>query len=146
MLLSDRVQMVIGYFWHRVPSLAYTEIFAEDQLAYCGREHPLFARARRIRVAEAFEHDWAWRSYPLPEAGAVADNMEAVAMLVLSGRHLGYLPEHFAAPYVKEGLLAPLNPKAMRYRVAFQMVTRAERASGARVAKREIVEAFIEDM
>lgn len=105
-------------------------------------------------MAEAFEHDWAWRSYPLPEAGAltprnigaVADNMEAVAMLVLSGRHLGYLPEHFAAPYVKEGLLAPLNPKAMRYRVAFQMVTRAERASGARVAKWEIVEAFIEDM
>ncbi len=41
---------------------------------------------------------------------AVADNMEAVAMLVLSGRHLGYLPGHFAAPYEKEGLLAPLNP------------------------------------
>ena len=56
---------------------------------------------------------------------AVADNMEAVAMLVLSGQHLGYLPEHFAAPYVKEGLLAPLNPEKMRYRVAFQMVTRA---------------------
>lgn len=154
MLLSDRIQMAIGYFWHRVPSLDYTEIFSEDQLAYCGRGHPLFSRAGRIRVAEAFEHDWAWRSYPLPEAGtltprnigAVADNMEAVAMLVLSGRHLGYLPEHFAAQYVKEGLLAPLNPKAMRYCVAFQMVTRTERPSGARGAKREIVEAFIEDM
>ncbi len=39
--------------------------------------------------------------------GAVADNMEAVAMLVLSGRHLGYLPEHFAAPYVKEVFARP---------------------------------------
>ncbi|SAL00464.1 LysR family transcriptional regulator [Caballeronia pedi] len=154
MLLAERIQMAIGYFWHRVPSLDYTEIFAEDQLAYCGREHPLFARAGHVGVTQAFEHDWAWRSYPLPEAGeltprnigALADNMEAVAMLVLSGRHLGYLPEHFAAPYVKDGLLAPLNPQAMRYRVAFQMVTRAERASDAREAKREIVEAFIDDM
>jgi DNA-binding transcriptional LysR family regulator len=154
MLLAERIQVAIGYFWHRVPSLEYTEIFAEDQLAYCGRGHPLFAQAGGVGLAQAFEHDWAWRSYPLPEAGeltprnigAVADNMEAVAMLVLSGRHLGYLPEHFAAPYVKDGVLAPLNPHAMRYRVAFQMVTRAERLSGARGAKREIVEAFLEDM
>ena len=59
---------------------------------------------------------------------------------MLSGRHLGYLPGHFAAPYVKEGLLAPLNPAKMRYRVAFQMVTRG------RQLRNEIVEAFIEDM
>ena len=43
---------------------------------------------------------------------AVADNMEAVAMLVLSGHHLGYLPGHFAAPYVKKGLLAAAEPGA----------------------------------
>jgi DNA-binding transcriptional LysR family regulator len=66
--------------------------------------------------------------------------MEAVAMLVLSGHHLGYLPEHFAAPHVREGALAPLNPARMRYRVAFQMVTRA------RQLRNDIVEAFIEDM
>ncbi len=81
-------------------------------------------------MKQADEFAWAWRSYPLPEAaalaprtiGAVADNMQAVAMLVLSGRHLGYLPEHFAAPYVKQGLLALLNAKTIRYRVAFQIV------------------------
>jgi LysR family transcriptional regulator, transcriptional activator for bauABCD operon len=150
MLLSDRIQMAIGYFWHRVPSLDYTEIFSEDQLAYCSRGHPLFARAGKTDLAEADEHAWAWRSYPLPEAAAltprrieaVADNMEAVAMLVLSGKHLGYLPEHFAAQYVQQGLLAPLNAKTMRYRVAFQMVTRGARND----ARREIVKAFTDDM
>jgi LysR family transcriptional regulator, transcriptional activator for bauABCD operon len=150
MLLADRIQMAIGYFWHRVPSLDYTEIFSEDQLAYCSRAHPLFGHAGTIDLAHADEHAWAWRSYPLPEAGAlaprnvgaVADNMEAVAMLVLSGKHLGYLPEHFAAPYVRQGLLAPLNAKTMRYRVAFQMVTRGARND----AKREIVKAFVDDM
>lgn len=157
MLLAGRIHMAIGYFWHRVPSLEYTEIFAEDQLAYCARTHPLFDHAGRVTLAEAAEHDWAWRSYPLPEAGAlaprsisaVADNMEAVAMLVLSGRHLGYLPEHFAASYVNDGLLAPLKEATMRYRVAFHMVTRADRRGGGRgahSAKNDIVDAFIEDM
>ncbi|WP_244814051.1 LysR family transcriptional regulator [Caballeronia sp. Lep1P3] len=154
MLLAGRIQMAIGYFWHRVPSLEYAEIFTEDQLAYCGRTHPLFARAGGISLDEAAEHAWAWRSYPLPEAGAltprsigaVADNMEAVAMLVLSGQHLGYLPEHFAAPYVNDGSLAALDPRTMRYRVAFHMVTRADRARGSRAAKNDIVDAFIEDM
>jgi LysR family transcriptional regulator, transcriptional activator for bauABCD operon len=148
MLLADRIQMAIGYFWHRVPSLEYAEIFSEDQLAYCARTHPLFAHSGRVTMQQADEHAWAWRSYPLPEAatlapgniGAVADNMEAVAMLVLSGKHLGYLPEHFAAPYVKDGLLAPLNAQTMRYRVTFQMVTRA------RSTRRDIVDAFVEDM
>jgi DNA-binding transcriptional LysR family regulator len=149
LLLSERIQVGIGYFWHRVPSLEYTEIFAEDQLAYCAKDHPLFAQAGDVTPAEAAQHEWAWRSYPLPEAGssttpqnvtAVADNMEAVAMLVLSGCHLGYLPEHYAARYLKEGLLAALNPEQMRYRVAFHMVTRA------RQHRTDIVEAFIDDM
>jgi DNA-binding transcriptional LysR family regulator len=148
LLLAGRIQVAIGYFWHRVPSLDYAQIYAEDQFAYCARRHPLFEQAGDIDPDYAADFEWAWRSYPLPEAdamaprniSAVADNMEAVAMLVLSGRHLGYLPGHFAAPYEKEGLLAPLNPAKMRYRVAFQMVTRG------RQLRNDIVEAFIEDM
>lgn len=149
LLLNGRIQIGIGYFWHRVPSLEYTEIFAEEQFAYCAKGHPLFEHAGRVTPAQAAAHEWAWRSYPLPEAEnavparnvtAVADNMEAVAMLVLSGHHLGYLPEHFAAPFVEQGLLAALNPALMRYRVTFHMVTRARRQ------RTDIVEAFLDDM
>ncbi|AFT84959.1 LysR family transcriptional regulator [Paraburkholderia phenoliruptrix] len=149
LLLNGRIQIGIGYFWHRVPSLDYTEVFAEDQFAYCAKGHPLFARAGDVAPEQAAAHEWAWRSYPLPEAEgsqvprnitAVADNMEAVAMLVLSGHHLGYLPGHFAAPFVAQGLLAALNPARMRYRVAFHMVARA------RQHRTDIVEAFLEDM
>src|SRR5258706_26769 len=135
--------------YQRVPSLEYTEVLSEDLFAYCAKNHPLFAQAGGVAPADAAQYEWAWRSYPLPEADssttpqnvtAVADNMEAVAMLVLSGCHLGFLPEHFAAPYVKEGLLAALNPEQMRYRVAFHMVTRA------RQHRTEVVDAFIDDM
>ncbi|WJF90933.1 LysR family transcriptional regulator [Paraburkholderia bonniea] len=149
LLLKGRIQIAIGYFWHRAPSLEYSEIFAEEQFAYCAKNHPLFAEAGHVTPADAAQHEWAWRSYPLPEGKssttpenvtAVADNMEAVAMLVLSGRHLGYLPGHFAEKYVREGLLAALNPEQMRYRVAFHMVTRA------RQHRTEIVDAFIDDL
>ncbi len=149
LLLDGKIHMAIGYFWHRVPALEYTTVFHETQLAYAGRGHPLFGKTGAASSEEALTHAWAWRSYPLPEAAgspaellvtAVADNMEAVAMLVLSGRHLGYLPEHFAAPYVAQGLLAPLAPEAMRYDVPFDMVVRRD------ARRNDLLAAFIADM
>jgi DNA-binding transcriptional LysR family regulator len=148
-LLAGEIELAIGYFWHRVPALEYTPLFGERQVAYCGRGHPLFARAGRLDWADVADLEWAWRSYPLPEAQpsatpsritAHADNMEAVSLLILSGHHLGYLPEHFAAPYVDAGLLAALNPGALRYDVTFQMVTQPQGRRGA------IVDAFVEDL
>ena len=149
LLLNGNIQVGIGYFWHRVPSLEYTEIFTEDQTAYCGRDHPLFARSESVEYEDVVSHEWAWRSYPLPESDhsrtprnvtAMADNMEAVAMLVLSGRHLGYLPTHFASTYVEAGLLAPLNSSLMCYQVKFHLVTRRPPHRSA------IIDAFVEDV
>ncbi|MDN7673687.1 LysR family transcriptional regulator [Burkholderia oklahomensis] len=148
-LLSGDVQIAIGYFWHRVPTLEYTPLFVERQVAYCGRGHPLFRRAGRLAPSSVADFEWAWRTYPLPEAAlsttpakvtAQADNMEAVALLILSGHHLGYLPRHFAAPYVKQGLLKALNPHVLRYDVTFQAVT--QRRGG----QDPIVQAFLDDL
>lgn len=148
-LLSGAIEIAIGYFGRRVPTLDYTPLFNERQLAYCGRGHSLFGRAGKLEPAEVANFDWAWRSYPLPEAQlpatsgritAQADNMEAISLLVLSGCHLGYLPEHFAAPYVAQGLLAALNPQQLGYEVTFLMVTQKQ------IRQRPIVDAFVEDL
>ncbi|MCW5238961.1 LysR family transcriptional regulator [Verminephrobacter eiseniae] len=148
-LVSGQIQVAVGYFWRHMPTLEYTPLFSERQLAYCGREHPLFDRAGQLMPDELSGCDWVWRSYPLPEAQqwlpalqitAVTDNMEATAVLVLSGRHLGYLPEHFAASYVEAGLLAPVNPAVMYYDVQFHMVSRR------RERLNDITLAFLEDL
>ena len=148
-VIHGDLDVAIGYFWHRVPSLEYLPLFAERQAAYCGRLHPLYSRAGTLSLAESAEHDWVWRSYPVPEVKqqppaqritAVADNMEAVTVFILSGRHLGYLPEHHAAPLVDQGLLAPLNPAELFYEVTFHMLTRRA------IQRREVLEAFVEDM
>lgn len=148
-LLAGRLDLAFGYFWHRVAGLSYEPVFTEEQMAYVGVGHTLFKRGKRVSMDELQANDWAWRSYPLPEAAhtfypqritAVADNMEAVAMLVLSGRHLGFLPTHYAQPLVAKGLLTAVPVPKLRYTVTFHRVT-AKRAE-----KNEVIQAFLEDL
>ncbi|MEO6918064.1 MAG: LysR family transcriptional regulator [Collimonas sp.] len=151
-VINGRLDLGIGYFWHRLPNLEYAPLYAEHQIAYCAAGHPLFTQAGKLSLAALADHDWVWRSYPLPEADgvdgafqparvtALADNMEAVAVLMLSGRHLGFLPEHFAAPLVQQGLLAALNPRLLCYDVTLHMVTRRQSSRG------EVLQAFLDDL
>ncbi|AUA55361.1 Cyn operon transcriptional activator [Achromobacter spanius] len=149
LLLKDDIQIAVGYFLHRVPMLEYTPLFQERQVAYCGATHPLAARAGRVTVDDVADADWTWRTYPLPEASftgrprritSQADNMEAAAMLILSGAHLGYLPEHFAAPYVTAGLLHALDANTFHYEVDISMVAKKRRYLN------DITVAFMEDI
>jgi DNA-binding transcriptional LysR family regulator len=148
-LLNGQLDLAIAYFWHRVPSLRYTPLFHERHEAYCGRAHPLFGEAGQLTREAVDRLDWAWRTYPLPESGlsgppvqvgAVADNMEAMALLILSGHHLGYLPQHYAKFYVEQGELAALNPDSLRYDIGFHAVTRLRRQLN------EVTRAFLEDL
>ena len=149
---NGQIDVGIGYFWHRLPSLDYVALYTEHQVAYCGAGHPLFAKAGRLTSAQLAEADWVWRSYPLPEADgpggivaqgqvtALADNMEAVAVLILSGQHLGFLPAHFAAPLVQQGLLAALNPALLHYDVTLHMVMRRQ------ASRSDVMQAFLDDL
>lgn len=151
-LINGEVDVGVGYFWHRLLSLEYVPLYSEHQLAYCGLGHPLFAQAGSLSPAQLAAHDWVWRSYPVPEADrpdgslrpaqvtALADNMEAVAVLILSGHHLGFLPAHFAAPLVQQGLLAVLNPNLLQYHVTLHMVFRRQ------ASRSELLQSFLDDM
>jgi DNA-binding transcriptional LysR family regulator len=66
--------------------------------------------------------------------------MSAVAVLVMSGRHLAFLPEHFAEPYVRQKLMAPLNASVLRYDVPFQ------RAIKRHSSRNEVLRAFLDDL
>jgi LysR family transcriptional regulator, transcriptional activator for bauABCD operon len=148
-ILSGDLHIGLGYFWHRVPSLEYARMFIEEQRAYCGRGHPLFSQKRAIDVAEACSHEWVGRTYPVAEldmrakcgrVAALADNMEAVVLLLMSGGYCGYLPPAVAQPYVELGLLRVLNSRELRYEVPIHIVSQRPDRRG------EIVEAFLEDL
>ena len=66
--------------------------------------------------------------------------MEAQATLILSGSYLGFLPEHYAAPWVAEGRLRRLLPERLSYVAPFSMIVRRP------VAEQQVVRQFIEDL
>ena len=71
---------------------------------------------------------------------AIADNVEAIAYLVLSGKHIGYLPTHYAAQWGEAGLMRPLLEDELSFPVTFSLTT----SKGRRQS--EALKAFIEDL
>ncbi|MRW91786.1 LysR family transcriptional regulator [Duganella sp. FT80W] len=148
-MLAGELDLGIGYFWHQLPELEYVPLYVENQIAYCGQGHALFGTADRIGAVDVGNYEWIGRSYPVPEFesrfgqknyGARADNMEAVAILIMSGRYCGFLPSHFAEPYVRQGLLQVLNEDELSYRVTIHTcLRRSSRRS-------DIIDAFMTDL
>jgi len=53
--------------------------------------------------------------------------MEAQLILILSGTYIGYLPEHYAKPWVEQDKLHALCPTAFGYRSPFFLMVRKSR-------------------
>jgi DNA-binding transcriptional LysR family regulator len=117
--VSDgRLDIGILPLYKRWPGLEYRTIYSERTYLYCGRKHPLFARAgqpdeREIASYAFIEHGYVdgagIEGFPAPaKTGATAWQVEAVALLLMTGRFLGYLPKHYASPLVQQGKLRQL--------------------------------------
>ena len=149
-VIDDRMHLAIGYFGRKLELLTYEALFRERQVLYCGRGHFLFERCPDSVSRTDLEHaDWVARGYPLgedlrsfapPTTSATASHMEAIAFLVLSGHHIGYLPEHYARSWVRAGQLRPIRPDDLAYDVTFDLVTR----KGRRQSK--VLQAFVQDV
>lgn len=116
-------------------SLVYTDLFTETMLLYCGLGHPLFG-------ADHARLDWdAVRAHPFAGLGYHSPNMElshqarltrsatgfdqeSIATLVLSGRYLGFLPDHYAEGFERQGRLQPVGPERFFYRCQFVSLVR----------------------
>ncbi|MCU1751943.1 LysR family transcriptional regulator [Pseudomonas sp. 6D_7.1_Bac1] len=148
-LINGHLDLAIGYFWHRLANIDYFSLFQETQIAYCGPTHPLFDKVGVLNSEDVREHDWVWPSHPLPEMPAptsidrltaLTDSMDGAALLILSGQHLGFLPQHYAARHEALGQLHPLNPEQLRYEVGFHAAVRHS------ARQREAVSAFLAEL
>jgi DNA-binding transcriptional LysR family regulator len=119
-------------------SLRYTELFGETMLLYCGKGHPLFGQPRKAHDAL----DWkAVRAWPFAGLGYHSPNMElshqarlarsatgfdqeSIATLVLSGRFLGFLPDHYAEAFERQGRMQAVKPELFRYACQFVSLLR----------------------
>ncbi|MCY1311582.1 hypothetical protein D9M70_618960 [compost metagenome] len=74
------------------------------------------------------------------KAAATVDNIEALAILIISGAYLGFLPVHFAAQWLKTGDMRQLAAPQLRLMSPFDVITRRG------VAPPPILHAFLEDL
>ena len=98
-------------------SLTYDALFNETMLLYCGAQHTLFGTDNdRLAWSDLGAHQFAGLGYHSPNMEisqqvrlprkATAFDQEAIATLILSGKFLGFLPDHYADSFVRLGQLA----------------------------------------
>jgi DNA-binding transcriptional LysR family regulator len=116
-------------------SLDYYKLFDEQMYLYCAAGHPLFDTPKH-RLSEAIVRNcrYVGIGYHSPnmeatrllgqQRHATAFDQEAVAHLVLSGRYVGYLPEHYADAFVDQGIMRPLLPNTFQYVCEFSAIVR----------------------
>ncbi|SHF51879.1 DNA-binding transcriptional regulator, LysR family [Modicisalibacter ilicicola DSM 19980] len=119
-------------------SLESIPLYSERSLLYCADNHPLFHVDDAALAGVCLGHQEAvMPSYPLPPAArerherlatsATASDREGIAFLILTGRYIGYLPDHLARPWVESGRLRALCPEQESFTTEFVTVTRRGR-------------------
>jgi DNA-binding transcriptional LysR family regulator len=149
-LLDGKLHIGIAAYYHHVSGLNYERLFSEQQILYCGVNHPLFPRVQgRVTLKEIGASRYVARGYMGRRAGkptvpmntaATSYDMESIARFILSGHFIGYLPAHYAAPWAERGEMRPIWPDRLNYDSVFEVATRKG------TPKIGIVEAFLEDL
>ena len=116
-------------------SLHYYPLFKEQMYLYCAPGHIFFdADSNAITAGKVRNCKYVGIGYHSPNMeithklgqhrDATAFDQEAVAHLVLSGKYLGYLPQHYAQPFVDRCLMRPLLPRVFQYICEFSAIVR----------------------
>jgi DNA-binding transcriptional LysR family regulator len=112
--------------------LAYLPVCAEKQSLYCAKGHPLFGveekaaerdLPRHAIVARGYLHSQDLKRLGYRQADATVEMMEAQLILILSGGFIGYLPAHYALPWVERGELRRLCDDKFGYESTFYAVS-----------------------
>jgi len=135
-VIGGRFQIGIIPTHRESKSLDYRHLYREQMYLYCGHRHLLFPLADAdVRRADVHACKYAGIGYHSPNMGAShrlelrrsADvhDQEALAALILSGRYVGFLPDHYARIFVERGLMRPLLSDVFQYRCDFASIVRA---------------------
>jgi DNA-binding transcriptional LysR family regulator len=151
-LVDGSIQVGIMPIMHQVPALQYRTLFRETSYLYCGRGHPLFMRSdeeiddvtlsRCSYVRKAYTVDSAFQEKnDMIQHHVSAFHVEAIAILILSGAHIGFLPERYAENWVRKGELRAIRPPEWRAVFQFGAVTRKSKSPAA--AETEFVKCLL---
>ncbi|MDR3434623.1 MAG: LysR family transcriptional regulator [Rouxiella aceris] len=135
-ILNNELDVAVGNFSLQGNSVIAHPLYREQHWLYCSNQHELFD-VRHPTVAHIAQMRMVTRSYwsqaELGKRGfkhstASVESMEAQLMLILSGKYVGYLPEHYAFPWVQNQRLRALLPTDYGYQAPFSLIFRRGRS------------------
>ncbi|WP_065257972.1 LysR family transcriptional regulator [Pseudomonas bananamidigenes] len=148
LLLQQRLDLAIGYFSQVQRAFDYRELFSETQHLYCAPGHPLFTDEApddaALQACDRVDHPYRFLRSDEPFQGKVcsarSEQVEGTLAFILSGKHLGYLPSHYARQWQDKGLLRPVLEGELSFEVAFHLARHRAQIPG------DAQKAFEEDL
>ena len=131
--------------------LDYQPLYDERSRLYCAVGHPLFyvddkeLADRRLNAQDAIAPTFRLppeiqNHYGALNCTASASDREGMAFLILTGRYIGYLPDHYAEAWIKEGRLRALKADTRFYDISLASVTRKGRRQHL------VLESFLQEL
>ncbi|MEM7318323.1 MAG: LysR family transcriptional regulator [Pseudomonadota bacterium] len=116
-------------------SLNYEPIYGESMYLFCGQGHPFFdCDHSGLSLDDIRAANYAGISVNSPNLhvgqslqlrrSAKVQSEHALTILILSGRYIGFLPDHLASEFVNQGLMKMVLPDRLNYRATFAAATR----------------------
>lgn len=116
-------------------SLDYVPLYSEHMNMYCGLGHPLFEHDQAgITMEKIRSYNYVGMSANSPNLligqrlklrrAAKVQSEQALAILIMSGRYIGFLPDHLAQPFIERRQMRALKTDTLHYRTQFAIITR----------------------
>ena len=143
-ILDGRFQIGVVPFHRPSTALDHFHLFDEQMYLYCGTDHPLYGHpefdgndkkiAKQLFAALGFQSPnmETMQSLGLRRRATCYDQ-DAVTLLVLSGRYVGFLPDHYARIFVEKGQIRRIKNPRFHYMVRYMGITRRAPAPSRRV-------------
>jgi DNA-binding transcriptional LysR family regulator len=116
-LRNSEVQVAIGAFAQFDQEMEYYELHREQQILCCSTGHALARQGVVPNRAQVTRAGYALALYGYGQDSALLDNcvatvhqIEGMVAFILSGRGLGYLPDHVAHPFLESQRMANVLP------------------------------------
>ncbi|MFP6806724.1 MAG: LysR family transcriptional regulator [Pseudomonadales bacterium] len=134
-VMEGRFQIGVVPMHRQSSSFVYHPLFQEPMHLYCGPFHPLFSQADGKATDEEIRgQKYAGLGYHSPnmEIGnrlgmtrhATGYDQEAIAILILSGRYIGYLPDHYAQQFIEKESMRLIGVNTFHYTCEFSAILR----------------------
>jgi len=144
-VLEGRLDAAIGPFVRNISGLKFSPLLREPTQLYCGVGHPLFKASRKILaktdlsafpvVLRQYNSEFDRSKLGTVREEATVNNMEGMLVMLLSGGYIGYLPAHYAQPWVETDQLFAVDTGDSGYVSEHALITKASGQSSLALEK-----------